>query len=115
LVAPAENGGTVLFVGTDQGMVRFEDGTFHEIDSIPEGTITALASGRDGTLWVGTAADGTWILPAGAAVDDDWQPAEPAEGTLPQAVRALTVDLFGGAWIGTDSSGVVRFAPTATE
>lgn len=100
-----------LYVGTDQGLARFARGEFTPISGVPSEAITSLAQGSDGALWAATAEHGLWTQPAGAQPTRAWTQAESEAGALPTAIRTITVDGFGGVWIGTDDAGLVRYAP----
>ncbi|MFD2787452.1 hybrid sensor histidine kinase/response regulator [Hymenobacter rubripertinctus] len=66
--------------------------------------ITALSQHRNGDLWVGTALDGVYRLPADSA-----RPAEhftTANGLLHNTIYALTTDSAGQVWMGTHDTGL---------
>lgn len=66
--------------------------------------VTALTQHRNGDLWVGTALDGLYRLPADSA-----QPAEhftTANGLLHNTIHALTTDSAGRVWVGTHDTGL---------
>jgi signal transduction histidine kinase/ligand-binding sensor domain-containing protein/DNA-binding NarL/FixJ family response regulator len=88
-----------LWVGTSQGLERRRDG---HTEAVPlpgcstDCLVTALAQGRDGSLWIGTSDRGVIHLGAG----------EPAvlrarDGLPDDGVRALTVAADGTLWVGT--------------
>ncbi|WP_162303513.1 hybrid sensor histidine kinase/response regulator [Hymenobacter sediminis] len=67
-------------------------------------TVTALTQHPNGDLWVGTALDGVYRLPADSA-----QPAQhftTANGLLHNTIYALTADTAGSVWIGTHDTGL---------
>ncbi|GGG30968.1 hybrid sensor histidine kinase/response regulator [Hymenobacter glacieicola] len=69
-----------------------------------ESSITALAQHPSGDLWIGTALDGLYRLPA-----DSVQPAEhftTANGLLHNTIYALTTDSVGQVWVGTHDTGL---------
>jgi len=101
----AANG--TLFAGTDLGLAQFAEGTLEIVDAIPALPITALASSPDGSIWAGTQGAGTWVLR-----DGTWQPLTIAGIILPSTVRDISIDLYGGVWLGADN-GLVRVAPDA--
>jgi signal transduction histidine kinase/ligand-binding sensor domain-containing protein/DNA-binding response OmpR family regulator len=95
-----------LWVGTSQGLERRRNG---HTEAVPlpgcsaNCLITALAKGRDGSLWIGTADRGVVHLGAGEPVV--WR----ARNGLPDdRVRALTVTADGALWVGTQN-GLGRF------
>ncbi|MBT9391851.1 response regulator [Hymenobacter sp. NST-14] len=66
--------------------------------------VTALTQHRNGDLWVGTALDGVFRLPA-----DSTRPAQhftTANGLLHNTIYALTTDSVGQVWIGTHDTGL---------
>ena len=71
--------------------------------------VTALAYAPTSGLWVGTAADGLYLLPA--------DPAQPvrhfttANGLLQNTIHALFADRAGRVWIGTHGTGLAVFQP----
>ena len=125
-----------LWVGTDRGLFRFDRKRF-----TPAGTwksaITSLAVSRDGSLWVGTFADGlfrvsssierlsvpasyvaqvledsrgtVWIAasPGGLIRLRDGQVLDKPQGLPNSSVRALLEDREGCLWIGTNG-GLAR-------
>lgn len=98
--------GTTL-VGTDAGLARFEAGAVTLVDGVPATRITALAAAPTGAVWVGTADAGVFV----AADGQGFVPfAAPDGGTFTSAVRAITIDIYGGAWIGGDNGGLARIA-----
>ena len=67
-------------------------------------SVTALTQHPNGDLWVGTALDGVYRLPA-----DSTLPAEhftTANGLLHNTIYALTTDSLGQVWIGTHDTGL---------
>ncbi|MGL4650641.1 MAG: two-component regulator propeller domain-containing protein, partial [Caldilineaceae bacterium] len=96
-----------LSVGTAAGLAQFADGAVREVEELPAQPITSLAASPDGSIWVGTLGAGAWVQRDGL-----WQAVAAAGATLPSDVRSLAIDLYGGAWLGTDE-GLVRVAPGA--
>ncbi|WP_139925813.1 hybrid sensor histidine kinase/response regulator [Hymenobacter sp. DG01] len=67
-------------------------------------SVTALTQHPNGDLWVGTALDGVYRLPA-----DSVRPAQhftTANGLLHNTIYALTADTAGRVWIGTHDTGL---------
>ncbi len=92
----AGSGGT-LWIGTNHGLSRLENGMITSVAGAPEfGRVTALAQGKDGKLWVGTEA--------GALQSFDgaqWQtcPLPPDAG----AVYTIVEEENGRLWLGLAS------------
>ncbi|WP_375436410.1 ATP-binding protein [uncultured Hymenobacter sp.] len=79
--------------------------TMHQVKRLPATlSVTALTQHPNGDLWVGTALDGVYRLPA-----DSSQLAEhftTANGLLHNTIYALTTDSLGQVWIGTHDTGL---------
>ncbi|WP_277231734.1 hybrid sensor histidine kinase/response regulator [Hymenobacter sp. YC55] len=79
--------------------------TKHRVRRLPATlSITALSQHPNGDLWVGTALDGVYRLPA-----DSTQSVEhftTANGLLHNTIYALTTDSLGHVWIGTHDTGL---------
>jgi diguanylate cyclase (GGDEF)-like protein len=59
-----------IIAGTNQGLARYDGLRWHTIDLPTNGgryAVGALGEDRDGTLWIGTDAQGAWRLSAGQA------------------------------------------------
>ncbi|QNH63043.1 hybrid sensor histidine kinase/response regulator [Hymenobacter sediminicola] len=70
----------------------------------PQLSVTALAQHPNGDLWIGTALDGVYRLPA-----DTMQAAEhftTANGLLHNTIYALATDSAGRVWLGTHDTGL---------
>ena len=94
LVAPD---GQVI-IGTRSGAYRWKDGrsTAIPLGEGPE-SISALALGKDGTLWFGTFGQGLFGLGTGGSLVEY----DKTNGLLEYGVRALLVDARGRLWIGS--------------
>lgn len=97
----------VLYVGTDAGLAQLAAGAVEAVEELPGQPVTSLAASPDGSIWVGTQGAGAWVRRDGA-----WQPVAVQGVTLPGDVRTVAVDLYGGAWLGSEA-GLVRLAPNA--
>ena len=105
-LAQTQNG--FLWLGTEEGLARFDGVTFevftsHGSNGLASDYVQALAADLDGSLWIGTDSGLThWVPGRGTS---------PAEGTfqrirLSQApaedsVTALAIDSSGTLWAGT--------------
>ena len=114
LPRPARLGGG-FWLGTERGVwaTGAPDQPARAVLGLPgnaEVDVTALAYAPTSGLWVGTATDGLYLLPA--------DPARPvrhfttANGLLQNAIHALFADRAGRVWIGTHGTGLAVFQPT---
>lgn len=100
-----------LWIGTQEGLARYDGARFIVYDSgnepaIPNKNITALHSDRAGTLWIGTRA-GLAVLEHGRFR------AAPRGGDLAHGyVRAIAESSDGRIWIGSEG-GVTEIAGDA--
>lgn len=118
-----------VWIGTDSGVVFFDRGSWGAIiDSVSypvlqfgtvtsQATITAIAQGKDGSIWFGTNGGGIRrFFPTGQEVDVRWMGyREPAiSGNV---ITGLTCDLVftGEVWAGTHLFGANRFIPSAAD
>lgn len=98
-----------LWVGTDAGLAKLEDGTWQTFtpdnSPLPVADIRTILEAADGSLWFGTWASG--VVRYDPAVDS-WDTFDVADGLVANGVLALTQDSQGELWIGTEG-GVSRF------
>ena len=92
-----------LWVGTNAGLMRFTDTPFITIDShhgLSDDYVRALLEGRGGEVLVGTSRG-----------LDRWRDerAEPLAGLEGDSVLSLARDRAGNLWVGTYSTGLVRW------
>lgn len=76
--------------------------------------VYALAFGADGSLWVGTAADGLYHLTADGKVlaHETRQPqAAPGDTLADNEIRGLLMDRNGTLWIAGNTAGLASFDP----
>ena len=100
-----------LWVGTQEGLARFDGARFEVVDArstegMSDNTVMDLAAGEDGGLWVGTRDGGLVHL------DRDLQATAYGEAHgLPSAtVAAVALDAAGRVWVGT-RAGLCALAP----
>ena len=96
-----------LWVGTEEGIARFDGSTFVVRDrrntpGLPHNLAYALVGARDGSLWVGTAAGLARIVEGSA------RPFGAREGVPEKTVRALLEGRDGSVWAATRGGGLVR-------
>jgi signal transduction histidine kinase len=75
--------------------------------------VTALAYAPGAGLWVGTAADGVYLLPEKSAANPlpVAQHFTTANGLLHNSISALLADHAGRVWIGTHNTGLATWEP----
>jgi ligand-binding sensor domain-containing protein/two-component sensor histidine kinase len=106
--AVAQGAHGYLWVGTQQGLVRFDGLHFVALDEsapveLRHGWITALCVTRDGSLWIGCEGYGLARMKAGAFTHF----AE-ADGLPSLHISSFTESQDGSLWIGTEG-GVARY------
>ncbi|MBB3174679.1 diguanylate cyclase (GGDEF)-like protein [Endobacter medicaginis] len=100
-----------IWIGSGAGLDRTEtDGRIVPV-SLPSSTghspeVLSLAEGADGTVWVGTYADGLYRI--GTA--GDIRVIGEANGLPPGSIRTIVIDPHGLLWVGTQR-GVRRLDP----
>ncbi len=107
--ALAQDPAGFLWIGTPDGLVRYDGYRFRDFDNDPEDRdslggdfVRSLLSARDGRLWVGTNADGVAVFERGGSHVVRLRASDGArEGLSNNSVRALAEDADGGVWIGT--------------
>lgn len=105
--AIAQTSDGYLWLGTDNGLARFDGHSFQRFGERSPGVfrsrfVAALAAGRDGTLWIGTER-GLLRMRGGVLAREGAAGGLAAEA----AVSALAEDAGGNLWIGT-RSGLLR-------
>jgi len=98
-----------LWVGTANGLRRMDEGTLvlPQLSQPIYAEVTALASDRNGNLWVGTTSAGLYRV-AGPKVASFTS----ADGLTDNHVLSVYEDREGSLWVGT-ASGLERFRDTS--
>lgn len=109
ILAIAQTTEGYLWLGTEEGLVRFDGLHFRLFDrrNTPElqsNQITALFADREQHLWIGTNGGGLTRLS-----DGRFTVFSSKAGLPNKSVLSLYEDDAGTLWIGTDGGGLVRF------
>ena len=97
-----------LWLGTQEGLVRF-DGVHFEVfdrrntEAFPGNDVRALAVSHDGSLWI--AFNGGFVH----AKNGHFSRYTKAEGFSHESITSLFEDRAGTSWIGTFGGGLIRF------
>ncbi len=96
-----------LWVGTQEGLVRFDGAAFRVYDTsntpgLGHDNIWALVEDRRGSLWIGTHGGGLTEMRDGA-----FRTLTERDGLPSNGVRTLLEDRSGALWVGTDG-GLAR-------
>ena len=105
--AIAQTADGFLWVGTEEGLARFDGVRFTLFDDtrapqLRHAAITALLASSDGGLWIGAVGGGLTRL--GKGVIEHWSK---TNGLPDNNARCLILDRDGALWIGTDQ-GLAR-------
>jgi signal transduction histidine kinase/ligand-binding sensor domain-containing protein len=95
-----------LWLGTDEGLARFDGYDFVVYDrasgALPDNSVIALSADRDGSLWIGTQGGLTHYQ------DGHFATYTKKEGLPDDSVIAICADPSGGIWI-VAGAALVRF------
>ncbi|MBU6120190.1 hybrid sensor histidine kinase/response regulator [Hymenobacter siberiensis] len=117
LPRPARLGGG-FWVGTSTGLYATSNPN-HLPQAIPglsnntNFNITALAYAPGSGLWIGTAADGIYLLPADSSLRI--RHFTTANGLLHNTTYALLADRNGRVWVATHGTGIAAYDPALDE
>ncbi len=106
VTALAQSGDRSLWVGTQEGLTRFDGQSFELFDrkrvrELPSSWIVSLVAARDGSLWIGTMEGAARRLPDGSF--------EPIGGEgFPAGATRFVEDSSGVIWAGT-KAGLFRY------
>jgi signal transduction histidine kinase/ligand-binding sensor domain-containing protein/DNA-binding response OmpR family regulator len=108
VLAIAQTSNGYLWLGTQEGLVRFDGGRFVVFDksntpAIKQNAVYALAATGDGSLWAGTGG-GLLQYKNGAFTRYG-----KAEGLVDENIQSLLEARDGTLWIGTNGSGVMAY------
>lgn len=109
VLAIAQTPDGYLWLGTEEGVARFDGVRFKAFNKNTPGLlnnlITSLLADREGNLWIGTDGGGLSRFSGGKFT------AYTSRNGLPNdSILALFEDRTGVLWIGTDGGGLARFA-----
>jgi signal transduction histidine kinase/ligand-binding sensor domain-containing protein len=110
VLALAQTADGYLWLGTEEGLVRFDGVRFTVFDEgnsvgLRSGTVTNLLVDHEDQLWVGTHGGGLARFSHGKFESDmlgSW--------LGKQSIQSLYEDKAGALWIGTASGGLVRYS-----
>ncbi|MEW5799886.1 MAG: two-component regulator propeller domain-containing protein [Bacteroidota bacterium] len=111
LISMIKDASDRLLVATDIGLVIIHGGTSRILttaDGLPNNSITALATDRQGIVWIGTS-NGLAQLSG-----DKIRTYSTKDGLTTNAIKTLFVDANNLLWIGTDGGGINRFTGAQT-
>ena len=109
-LAIAPNG--AVYVGTASGLSQFDGAvwTTQNTDLTPA-NVRAIAVAPNGDVWAGTYDEAHGGLSRFDGTH--WQVQPDFNGGLPNLITALSFDVMGHLWVGTDGAGVSRWDGTA--
>lgn len=93
---------SALWLGTENGLSTFKNGTWSAIDTFENMQIRAIAFDAAGYAWVGTFLHGLWVQSG-----NGWTNYLPSNSNLPSDhIRTISFCPNGDAWIGTIGGAV---------
>jgi ligand-binding sensor domain-containing protein len=90
-----------LYVGSERGLARFEDGRAARVEDLAAVPVRSLAVDEVGRIWVGTENNGLYAYDGAA-----WQPV--TAGLPSPTIAALLPDPYGALWVGGENGGLMR-------
>src|SRR6266404_4353471 len=101
VMAIRQSHGGYLWLGTEEGLVRFDGVEFKVFDTsntpaIIHQRVRAISEDRSGTLWIGTLGGGLALLRDGAGISG------PNEGMASDQIYFIHEDAHGDTWVGTE-------------
>jgi PAS domain S-box-containing protein len=111
VVAIARTPGGFLWLGTEEGLVRFDGLTFKtythaNVPALISNEVTALICDRSGALWIATRGGGIAVMDRAGR----FRSLTVKDGLSNDAVLSLLEDEHGRIWAGTDGGGVDRIS-----
>lgn len=115
----AQDGLGLLWIGTTDGLVRYDGYRFKLYQAAPDSPhglpgsrIQTLMTAADGRLWLGTYSDGVAVYDPVADRFEGFAADGAAVSSLPAGtVRALAQTPDGVVWVGTTGNGLGRIGP----
>ena len=109
VLALAQTADGYVWMGTEEGLVRFDGVRFTVYDKgntagLRRSAVISLLVDHAGTLWIGTHGGGLTRFSHGK-----FEEGLPGNWLADQSVQCLYEDKAGALWIGTSSGGVVRY------
>lgn len=94
-----------LWLGTQEGLVRFDGIEFHTYDktnsALVRNAISAICESEDGTIWVGTREGGLTRFREGES-----RTIGSEQGLSSDNISSIAAGATGNLWIGTDDAGL---------
>ena len=94
-----------VWVSTEQGVARFENGKFHRVSGVPAVWVNAMTPDGDRGLWISDQDRGLLHVVGDTVVD--WIPWSQLGGDGVVASTLVTDQAHGGVWLGFFRGGVM--------